>query len=195
MKSILKHAAEFLADLRAGHFQSTPQGIVFPEKSVRAHGYYYHSVNGRDLQVDHNIIPDAAILSILNVYFGGTAKLPAWYLALFSGAVTPGANLTAANFAATLTEITSNTEGYSEATRPQWTPDPASGGSIDNLSAKAQFTIVASSSITVEGGALVSDNTKGGTSGVLGSAGRFANARQLFNGENFELGYSVSLDS
>lgn len=195
MKSILKYAAEFLADIRAGLYETTEAGIIFSGKGVRARGDYFHSVDGRDLQVDHNIVPDAAILSILNVYFGGTAKLPAWYLALFSGAVTPGENLTAANFASTMTEITSNTEGYSETTRPQWTPDPASGGSIDNLSAKAQFTIVASSSITVEGGALLSDNTKGGTSGVLGSAGRFANARQLFNGENFELGYSVSLDS
>jgi hypothetical protein len=92
-----------------------------------------------------------------------------------------------------MTEITSNTEGFSQVTRPQYTPGAAAGGVIGNLSAKAEFSIVCSTSIVVNGAALISENTKGGTSGVLASCARFANARTLFNGDNFELGYTVSL--
>lgn len=193
MKHFLKHAREFARALRQGQYEHAGGGILFPKQQVFACGTYHHSVGGEDLRVDHNLLPDAGILSILNVYFGASAKLPAWYLALFSGAVNPTAGLTAANFAATMTEISSNTEGYSQLTRPQWTPGAAASNTIGNLSAKAAFTIVCTSSITVNGAALISENTKGGTSGTLASCARFAQARTLFNNDPFELGYTVSL--
>jgi len=193
--NFLKHAREFARALRNRDYEITPSGVVFVKQQVHAIGSYFHSVAGRDEQeaIDHNLLPDAGILSILNTYFGGTSKQAAFYLALFSGAVNPSAALTAANFAATMSEITSNTEGYSQLTRPQWVPGAAAAGVIGNLSAKAQFTIVCTTSITVEGAALISDNTKGGTSGVLPSCARFTNPRTLFNNDPFELGYTVSL--
>jgi hypothetical protein len=179
--------------LDRGDFILADDGLILPREGIRARGTYFHSVNGEDERIDHNLIPDAGILSILNVYFGATAKINAFYLALFSGAVNPPANLTAANFAATMTEITSNTEGYSQVTRPQFVSSPASAGTIGNLSNKAQFSIVCTTSITVNGAAMLSDNTKGGTAGVLPSCSRFASARTLFNGDTFELGYTVTL--
>lgn len=193
MRNLTKHRKEFARAIADGNFEASDGGILFPKQGLHAVGTYFHTVNGEDLQIDKNLIPDQGILSILNVYFGATAKIPAWYLALFAGAVNPTNTLTAANFSATLTEIVSNAEGYSQLTRPQFTTAPAAGNVIGNLAAKALFSIVSTTSIIVNGGALLSDNTKGGTAGVLASAARFANARQIFNGDAFELGYTVTL--
>lgn len=181
--------------LDEGDVLMTSEGIVFRRSGILAAGRYHDFVNGETIGVEKNLLPDAAILSILNVYFGSTAKFPAWYFALFAGALNPTSGLTAANFSATMTEITSSTQGYSEATRPQWTPGAAAGGVIGNLTSKSAFTIICTTSITVEGAALVSNNTKGGTSGVLASCARFAAPRTLFNGDAYELGYTVSLTS
>lgn len=174
-------------------YEATRDGVLFPKIGALASGVYEHSVNGLDIRRDKNLLPDAAILSVLDVYFGDAAKISAWYLALYAGAVNPAANWTAANFAANATEIVSGSEGYSQATRPQWTPAAAASGSKHNLALKAVFTIVTASTITVNGAGLLSNNTKGGTAGVLASAARFGAARTLFNGDSFELGYTVSL--
>jgi hypothetical protein len=181
--------------LEEGDMLMTSEGIVFQRSGIRAAGHYHDYVNGAAIGIEKNLLPDAAILSILNVYFGSSSKLPAWYLALFAGALNPQPLLTAANFSATMTEITSNTEGYSEATRPQWTPAPAAGGVIGNLTNKSAFTIICTNSIVVEGAALLSNNIKGGTAGVLASCARFSAPRTLFNGDSYELGYTVSLSS
>lgn len=192
-ESLKKAGAVLRRAMSRGDFKSTPEGVLFPHQGLLASGHYQEWVNGQYMGESRNLIPDAAILSILNVYWGSTAKLSAWYLALFSGAVDPTADLTAANFASTMTEITSTSQGYSEATRPQWSPSAAAAGQIDNLAAKAAFTIVCSSSITVQGAALLSNNTRGGTSGVLSSCSRFTTPRVLQNGDNYALGYYAKL--
>jgi len=188
-----KHHREFSRAIHNHEVEVADGGLLFPKQGLHAVGAYYSTINGEDLQIDCNLIPDQGILSILNVYFGATAKLPAWYMALFAGAVTPTNTLTAANFAATTTEITSSSEGYAGLTRPQFVTAAAAGNVIGNLASKAVYEIVCSTQITVNGGALLSDNTKGGTAGVLASAARFANARTLFNSDSFELGYTVTL--
>ncbi len=188
----MKHQADIKRFVANGDFEITDGGILI-HNAIKAVGTYTHGVNGGDFIEDHNAVPDAAILDILNTYWGAESKKSAWYVALFAGALTPPDNLTASNFAATMTEITSQSEGYSELTRPQFTPAAASGGTIGNLSNKAHFTIVTATSLMVEGAALLSTNSKGGTAGVLSSASRFANPRELFNGDDFECGYTVSL--
>lgn len=194
-KLIRKHQREFAAALRNGEIEITDCGIVFPKQGVRASGVYFHSVNGEDERQDPNLLPDASILNILNVVFGATAKQSTWYLSLYANAVSPAANWTQANYPATAGEITSLTEGFSQATRPTWTPGVAAAGAIDNLSARSTFTIVCTTSLTVNGAALHSDNTRGGTTGVLGSAARFGQARTLYNDDSFQLGYRVTLTS
>jgi hypothetical protein len=139
------------------------------------------------------LLVDEGILKTLNVMYFSDAKLPNWYVTLFNGAAAPTGSLKASNFAATMSEITSTTEGFSNITRPQWVTTGAVAGVINNLQAKAQFNVVTASSITVTGGALISDNARGGTTGVLSSASKFTSSRELFDGETFELGYQISL--
>ena len=80
--------------------------------------------------------------------------------------------------------------------RPLFNSTAGAGNQIDNLTGgKAQFTIVTASQLVVRGAALASDQLKGSTNGVLASASRFAVDRTLLNGDNFELGYRVTLNA
>lgn len=193
MKQILKHKREFAADLHDGAYDLTPEGLLFPRKGVMAVGEYFHTVNGQDERVDKNLLVDEGILYVLGVALGATAKISNWHLAPYATAISPATTWTAANFAATAGEITSLTEGYSAATRPAFTPAVPSLNRIDNLASRAEFNIVCTTSVTVNGAGLVSVNTRGGTTGTLASAVRFGTARTLFNGDVFQLGYRVTL--
>lgn len=188
----MKHLKEIAKFVRNADYEATEGGILV-HGGIIARGRYRHAVNGQDERCDTNLIPAEGIEYLLNAALGGDAVITAWYLALFSGAVTPVASWTAANFAANATEITSGTEGYSDATRPAWTPGAAAAGVIGNLTAKASFNIACTSSINVSGAALLSSNTKGGTAGTLASASRFAAVRQIYNGDVFDLGYEIEL--
>lgn len=196
MKNIIaRHGSELSAALHAGNYKTDDQGGLILLDGVRAQGFYTHSVNGQDLREDPNLIVDQGLIHMLDVAFGATAKLSNWYLALYAGAISPAANWTAASFAATASEITSGSEGYSNATRPVFTAGAAAANEINNLATKASFTIVTASVLNVNGAALLSNSAKGSTAGVLASATRYAATRALYNGDVFEQGYRVVLTS
>lgn len=188
-----KHAAEFLTYLRNFKYERTEEGLYFPTAKATAKGMYFHDVNGLDPQCDHNLLPDEGLTYLLATGLGNGTKITSWYLALFGGSTTVAANWTGANFAANASEITSSSEGYSEANRQIFTPGTATANTIDNLSSKAAFTIVTSSQLNVTGAGLLSNNVKGSTSGTLISATRFTSTRVLSNTDVFNLGYRVQL--
>lgn len=192
-KKMLKHGREFAKALADGEFEMTPSGIAFPKQSAHVGGWYEISDNRYGTERVHNLVPDEGILHILNVIFGGTPKAAAWYMAMFSGAITPAGNWTAANFASNATEITSNTEGYSQTTRPQFTTAAAAGNAIKNHASPAVFTIVCTTSITVNGFAILSSNVKGSTGGVLASAVRLPTARTYYNGDEVQGKYQFEM--
>jgi hypothetical protein len=172
----------------------TPEGVVlFDDK--RLIGQFFHRVpqRERDFAFDRNLVVDQGIMKALAVMFHTDTKIANWYVSMFNGAATPTNALTAANVAATMSEITSLTEGFSNATRPAWTPSAPAANVISSSASKAVFNIVATTSITATGAFIVSSDTRGGTSGTLWSAARFDAERELFNGETFELGYQTSL--
>lgn len=189
-----KHAREFLNYLSRHRYERTDDGaIYFPQAHAFAAGEYVHSSNGGEEVTDPNLLPTAALNHMLSVTLGAGTQAPAWYLALFGGAYTPVAGLDAATFASAAAEITSNSEGYTSATRPVWTPAAASAGAIDNVASKAAFTIATATSITIRGAALLSNATKGGTAGTLISATRFSADRVQYAADVFSLGYRVRL--
>lgn len=196
-EQLIKHRREIATALSNGHYELTDGGVLIKAGiDALATGVYVHSVNGgQDLREDPNLLVDEGILHMLNVAFGATAKTANWYLALFANQINPAANWTAGNFAATAGEITSGTEGYSNATRPIFTSAPAAAGQITNLAAKAAFNIVCTTSLNVEGAALLSNSGKGSASGVLASASRYNATRTLYNGDVYEVGYGVSLSA
>ena len=159
---------------------------------ITFNGEYYHRVNGGPWERADNLVVNEGISHILNVALGSKAKTPKYYLALFGGATAPAATWTAANFAAVASEIVSGTEGYSNATRPEWTSVDTNGNSIDNMVTAAQLTIATSGTLTVTGAALLTNQTKGGTTGTLISASKYAVARTFQNGDVYEIGYRLS---
>ena len=86
------------------------------------------------------------------------------------------------------------TEGHTSPTRPAWTP-PASTAtaSIDNMAAVAHLTIATASTLNVTGAALLTNSTRGGTTGALISASKYAATRVFQNGDTYDAGYRVSL--
>lgn len=185
---------ELAADIAAERFDVTTNGIYFPRQGVLANGEYFGRVNGGAWSKEgDNLIPTEGLAHILNVSLGTTAKPAGLYLALFSGATAPAANWGAASFAAVASEIVSQTEGYTAATRPVWTPVNTNTGSIDNLASVASLTIATASQLNVTGAALLTNSTRGGTTGALVSASLYAAPRVFQNGDIYELGYRINL--
>lgn len=192
MQQTIRAAAA--AALGKGDYQLTDDGILFPRQGILASGEYFGRLNGGAWEKEgDNLITTEGLAHMLNVALGATAKPAGYFLALFSGAAAPAANWTAASFAAAASEITSMTEGYTAATRPTWTAGIATGGQIDNMASVASVTIATASSLNVTGAALLTNSTRGGTTGVLVSASKYAATRTFQNGDTYEIGYRLSL--
>lgn len=185
---------ELAAAIHHENFDVTAEGIFFPKQGVMASGEYFDRINGGDWERTPNLIVTEGLAHILSVALGATAKPAGYYLALFSGAAAPAANWTAASFAAAASEIVSMTEGYTSPTRPVWTP-PASTAtnSIDNMAAIASVTMATAGQVNVTGAAMLTNSTRGGTTGKLISATKYAAERVFQNGDTYDIGYRLSL--
>ncbi|MBJ9904056.1 hypothetical protein [Acinetobacter bereziniae] len=181
-----------LNDLEAGRFEETEGGIYLPNQGLKASGEYFDRVNGGAWQTTQNLVVNEGLSYLLNVALGGKAKPAGYYLALFSGATAPAANWTAANFKDVSAEIVSMTEGYTNATRPQWASTDTNTNSIDNFASVAKVTIATSSQLTVTGAAMLTNNVRGGTSGTLISASKYTAPRVFQDGDEYEIGYRLS---
>lgn len=143
----------------------------------------------------HNLVVNEGLQDMNMKYFKGATYTAAWYIGLYGAASSnnPTANDTAATHAG-FTEVTP----YSNATRPACTFGTATTADpsvISNTASPAQFSINASE--TVGGAFLISDNTKGGTAGVLFSASDFAapGDRTVASGDTLNVTYQFSLDA
>jgi len=195
--SLKKYAGEFIKALTSYKYERTgdERGLYFPKAKAFISGTYIHDVNGQDERQDPNLLTDEGLIYLLSVGLNNGTKIPTWYLSLYAANYTPLPGLTAASYPATASEITSNTEGYIESTRPIWTPTAPTTPLIDNLANKASFTIATASSLTVNGAALLSEATKGAITGKLISATKFSAPRTLYNTDVFNLAYRVQLTS
>lgn len=189
-----KVKAELQKELRAERYDMSAEGVYFPRNGIMVAGEYWGRVNrGKWEHEGDNLVVTEGLVHILNVALGSTAKAGNFYLALFSGASAPDANWTAATFASAASEIVSQAEGYTSATRPLWQYTNASGSAqIDNFSDPAELTIATAASLNVTGAALLSSSTRGGTTGVLVSASKFAATRTFQDGDTYELGYRLN---
>lgn len=186
-------ASTLLAAVSANDYTNNEDGSITTGQGITAKGEYYDRINGGEWTRTENLIPTEGLAHILNVALGTTPKPASYHLALFSAAAQPAANWTAASFASTASEIVSMTEGYSSATRPTWTPSNTSTNSIDNMAAVAKVTMKTASSLTVQGAAMLTNSSKGGTTGALISASKYAAPRVFQDGDTYEIGYRISL--
>jgi hypothetical protein len=111
--------------------------------------------------VENNLVVNTGLDDILDKYWRGSNYSASHFVGLTDGTPTVDAADTMASHAG-WAEVTA----YSNATRPALTLGAVSGQSVDNSAAKASFNINADST-TIGGAFVCTNNTKGGTSGVL----------------------------
>ena len=192
----MNHQREFLRHYANHAYETTDDGVIlFPKAHAQLSGIYGLQVNDGPIEQSPNLLPDQGIFHMLDVTFHQTTPVATWYLALYGGNYTPTAGLTAANFATTALENTNTAEGYTETTRREWVEGAATGSGANNLNSPALFTFATATSVNIHGAALLSNNVRGTTAGILMSATKFPTVRNFQNGDTFSLTYQVALTS
>jgi len=142
-----------------------------------------------------NLVVNVGLQDMNTKYFSGSAYTATWFLGLYGAAASnnPAAGDTAALHAG-WTEVTA----YSQATRPACTFGTATTADpsvISNSASVAAFSI--NGTTTVGGAFLISNSTKGGTTGTLFSAADFAapGDRAVVSGDTLTVTYTFSLDA
>lgn len=135
-----------------------------------------------------NLVVNQGKNDILGVYFNdGTATAgSSWFMGLMSDSGFTGivAGDTAASHAG-WAEMTS----YSETTRPVWGQGAPAGQAITNAS-PVTFSITGTANL--KGGFIITNSTKGGTSGKLWAAALFTAPVPVTNGDQMKATYNLS---
>ena len=195
LRDVGRHGAEFQRYLRNHDYEVGQGHIRFGKARIDWRGAYSNQIiradgSVQDLGVDENTWVTEGLAYLLGAGFGNAGAQATWYNAISSTNTTPLTTWTAANYASNATEITT---GYSEASRPEWN-DAAVVGTTKSFSARAEFTATGSA-MNVWGVALLSDSTKGGTSGVLASAEKRSGVATIAVGEKFATGFFLTLNA
>lgn len=165
--------------------------VGLPAQSLHLGGRFHveHYRNGRliDEWDTKNVVTDEGINHALNVIFNGASQVPTWYIGLFINNYTPVSGDTAATFPSSAGEATTQ---YSEGARQTYVEATSTAKSITNSANKATFT--AAAAVTVYGALLSSIATKGGTTGVLMAAAKFATAKALEIGDQLLVTYTIN---
>jgi hypothetical protein len=142
-----------------------------------------------------NLVVNVGLADMNDKYFSGSGYTATWYLGLYGAASSnnPAAGDTMASHAG-WTEVTD----YSQSTRPAATFGSATVADpsvIDNSGSVAVFSI--NNTVTVGGAFLTSDDTKGGSTGILFSAADFQapGDRNVVSGDTLNVTYQFSLDA
>lgn len=130
-----------------------------------------------------NLVVTVGKNDLLDKYFLGSAYTAAFFVGLkTAGSISAADTMSSKSW----TEITA----YSNVTRPAFTAAAASAGSTSNSASPAVFNI--NGTATVGGCFITTNNTKGGTTGILFSAADFAVARSVLSGDTLTVTYTIS---
>jgi len=142
-----------------------------------------------DVTVDHNLVTNEGLDALLDIMFHGTSQIGTWYIALFNDDHTVAAGDTYA------TPGYTESSNYDEANRPAFTEATAASQSMTNSANKATFTM--STSETIYGAALVSDNTKGDTAATatLFGAAQFAASKAVEDDDTLKITVTITVSS
>lgn len=142
-----------------------------------------------------NLVVNVGLKDMNEKYFTGSAYTATWFIGLINASPTP-------SYAAGDTALShagwSETSAYSQATRPACTfgtSTTADPSVISNSASVAVFSI--NGTVTVAGAFLISNSTKGGTTGTLFSEANFASpgSRSVVSGDTLNVTYQFSLDA
>jgi hypothetical protein len=142
-----------------------------------------------------NLVVNVGLKDMNDKYFSGSSYSATWFLGLYGAAASnnPAAANTMVSHAG-WTEVTA----YSQATRPACSFGAATTADPSVISNSASVAVFSINGTTVVGGAfLTSNNTKGGTTGILFSAADFQapGDRSVVSGDVLNVTYQFSLDA
>lgn len=191
-----KFAGEVAKAIRNFKYETTRSGVYLPASKMHVGGVFRHAHAPAGCAfgpwvADPNRVVNQGLNYLLNAALGGATQESAFYLAPFSGNVTPAAGWTGANFAANATEFTA----YEGGSRLPWTTEASTAQAIGNTAAIAASTMTFSAGgpYNVYGLGLLSASAKGATTGVLVAATRFANPRtNMSPGDRLALEYVIA---
>ena len=181
---------------RANALESSGAGIgreISIGEAVAAAGSYEvecYSADGKLKWRDSikNLVTTVGKNNLLDNHLAGSTYTATWYIGLIGSAsytTGPAAGDTSASHGGWV-----ESQDYSQGTRPAPSFAAASGGS-KATSAAVAFGINAS--VTIKGCFLISNSTKGGTTGVLYSAGTFTGGdKPVGNGDTLNVTYTAS---
>ena len=162
-------------------------------EQAHAEGHYVVECFGADGKLKwtdgfDNLVTTVGKNFALDTVLSGAAYTAAWYVGLVS--ITGYSAVASGDTAASHAGWTED-QNYSQSSRPSASFSAASGGS-KSLSAAAVFSMNANT--TIKGCFLISNSTKGGTTGTLYSAGLFTGGdKVLQNGDTLNVSYSASM--
>lgn len=139
----------------------------------------------QEIEVPNGIV-NVGVNHLLDVGFRNQTQEPNWYIGLINNA-----GFTALNNSDTMASHSgwAETSAYSEPDRPAWAPGAATGRSITN-GTPVDFSINAT--VTIRGIFITSDDTKGGSTGVLWSTAQFAAPVSAVNGDTLKVTYTIN---
>lgn len=138
----------------------------------------------------HNLVTTEGLNDSLDKHFKASAYTAGWYVGLADGTPTFAAGDVMSSHAG-WAEITA----YSEGARQALTLGSVSSGSVNNSASKASFSINANGT-TIGGAFLVTNSTKGGTTGVLYGGGAFsAGDKSLDDGDTLNVTVTLTATS
>lgn len=163
-------------------------------EGVKAGGFFtvQHIRNGEVIDEfdSGNIVVDEGLNHILDVALSNGTQNTTWYIGIFKNNYTPVAGSVASTFAGVgvANEVTTEID---EVSRPQWVDAGVSAKSVTNSASPAVFT--ANTTVSVYGAFLISNNTLGGTTGVLAAASKFAAVRNLLSTDVLNITYTLNI--
>lgn len=165
-------------------------------QKMKVAGYfnYEHVRNGKviDTWQEPNLVVDECLNYTLDAAFSGGTPITTWYIGLYKNNYTPIASNVASTFAGAGVANEANAE-YDESVRQTWTEAGVSSKTISNTASPATFTF--NTSVTIYGAFLISNNTKGGTTGTLAAASKFASSRAMIDNDVLNVTYTLTASS
>jgi len=134
----------------------------------------------------NNGVVDEGLDAILDIMFHDATKISTWYIGLVDNS-----GFTGFSSSDTMSSHSGWNEStaYTESNRVEWTEGAASGQSITN---STPVTFNMNATATIKGIFIVSNNTKGGTSGTLWSTAAFASTVSVNNGDQLKITYTLN---
>jgi hypothetical protein len=163
------------------------------DDAAAAHGRYRVECLDKDGNLKwtddiENLVTMVGKNDALDKYFAGSGYTAAWYMGLISSAsytTGPAAGDTSASHGGWTED-----QNYSAGTRPAPSWNAAAAGS--KATQAVSFSINATT--TIKGCFLITNNTKGGTTGILYSAGLFSGGdKAVANGDTLNVTWTGSL--